>query len=62
MNSLKLEKPETDVAVSLMAVEWVDRLREAEAELAAERRINALLKGPTEKKFADWAFEPGVGL
>ena len=59
MNSLKLEKPDV---VSLMAIESLDRLTEAEAELAAERRIDAMLKGPVEKKFADWAFEPGVGL
>lgn len=62
MNSLKLEKPENDVAMSLMATERAYGPREAKAELAAERRTNSLLKGPTEKKFADWAFEPGVGL
>jgi hypothetical protein len=32
MNSLKLEKPENDVAMSLMAIERVHRLKEAEAE------------------------------
>jgi hypothetical protein len=32
MNSLKLEKPENDVAMSLRAIEWVDHPKEAEAE------------------------------